>query len=203
VVVAPAFLHLPAVLASLRPDFAVAAQDCWSRGNGAFTGEVSAEMLADAGVPWAILGHSERRHVLGEDDALTAAKVAAALGQGLSVMFCIGETLAEREGGATLGVCTRQLAALAAVLAPADWARVVVAYEPVWAIGTGKVASPAQAQEVHAGVRAWAAGAVGAAAAAALRIMYGGSVNGGNCVELAGQPDIDGFLVGGEWWYKG
>lgn len=197
VVVAPTLLHLAAVAAALRPDFAVAAQNCWVKGPGAWTGEVAAELLADAGVPWVILGHSERRQVIGESDALTADKVAHALSKGLKVIYCVGETLAEREAGATMAVVERQMAAAAAKLAPAQWADVVVAYEPVWAIGTGKVATPEQAQEVHAGLRAWFATAVSADVAAATRIIYGGSVTAANCVDLGGRPDIDGFLVGG------
>ena len=124
-------------------------------------------------------------------------KVRRALDKGLKVILCVGETLAQREAGVTISVITEQLAAVSAVLSAADWARVVVAYEPVWAIGTGKVASPAQAQEVHAGIRAWADINVSPEVAAALRIQYGGSVNAANCAELAGQEDIDGFLVGG------
>ncbi len=193
----PTFVHIPAVLASLRKDWAVSAQDCWTKGNGAYTGEISAPMLADLGLPWVILGHSERRHVIGEGDDFTADKVVAALGAGLSVMYCIGEKLEEREAGNTLAVCTRQMDALASKLGPQDWAKIVVAYEPVWAIGTGKVASKEQAQEVHASVRKWFDEKVGADAAAATRIIYGGSVTAANCGDLAAQPDIDGFLVGG------
>ena len=197
VVVAPAFVHIPQTLAALRKDFFVSAQDCWTKGNGAYTGEISADMLADLGLPWVILGHSERRHIIKESDEFTADKVVAALAKGLSVIYCIGEKLEEREGGNTLEVCTRQMDALAGKLKPEDWARIVVAYEPVWAIGTGKVASPEQAQEVHASVRNWFTTKVSADVASAVRIIYGGSVNGGNCNVLAGQADIDGFLVGG------
>lgn len=197
VVVAPAFVHISQTLAALRSDMAVAAQDCWAKGNGAYTGEISADMLTDMGLRWVILGHSERRHILGESDDFTADKVVAALAKGLNVIYCIGEKLEEREAGNTVSVCTRQMGALAGKLSADDWPKIVVAYEPVWAIGTGKVATPAQAQEVHAAVRAWFASEVGQSAANATRIIYGGSVNGGNCRELAGQADIDGFLVGG------
>jgi triosephosphate isomerase (TIM) len=196
-VVAPTFVHIPVTLSSLRKDFAVSAQDCWRGGNGAFTGEISADMLADLGLKWVILGHSERRHVIGESDELTAEKVKYALSKGLSVIYCIGERLEEREGNMTLDVCSRQMDALVSKLSPEDWTRVVVAYEPVWAIGTGKVATPEQAQEVHAAVRSWFERSVNADVASAVQIIYGGSVNAGNCKDLAGRPDIDGFLVGG------
>merc|ERR1719182_663379 len=130
-----------------------------------------------------------------EKDEIVADKVVAALAQGLKVIACIGETLEQREAGQTIAVCERQLQAI--VDKVGDWSDVVVAYEPVWAIGTGKVATPAQAQDVHAAVRAFMASKIGAEAAGALRIQYGGSVNPGNCDELAGMEDIDGFLVGG------
>ncbi|KAG7671688.1 hypothetical protein Ndes2526B_g07423 [Nannochloris sp. 'desiccata'] len=197
VVVAPAFVHIYQTLAALRKDFSVSAQDCYTKGNGAYTGEISADMLVDLGLNWVILGHSERRHVIKESDELTADKVVAALGKGLSVIYCIGEKLEERESGDTVAVCTRQLKSLVGKVSPEDWKRIVVAYEPVWAIGTGKVASPAQAQEVHESVRSWFTTEVNADVATGIRIIYGGSVNAGNCNELAGQADIDGFLVGG------
>ena len=146
-------------------------------------------------MPWVILGHSERRALCGETDSVVADKVAKALETGLKVIACIGETLEEREAGQTVAVCTRQLKAMTDKVS--DWSNVVIAYEPVWAIGTSKVATPQQAQEVHAAVRAFMAEAVGANAAAGIRIQYGGSVNPGNCDELAGMEDIDGFLVGG------
>ena len=147
------------------------------------------------GVPWVILGHSERRALFGESNELVGRKVAYALRAGLKVMACVGETLAQREAGATLDVCTAQLRAIHEATG-GDWRDVVVAYEPVWAIGTGKVATPAQAQEVHAGLRAWLREA-GPGAADCTRIMYGGSVSAKNCRELAEQEDVDGFLVGG------
>lgn len=175
----------------------MAVQNCWEGPGGAYTGEVSAEMIADAGIPWVILGHSERRSLCGETSELVAKKVKYAIDHGLNVMACIGETLAEREAGNTLNVCYSQMAPIAAALTKDDWSHVVIAYEPVWAIGTGKVATPAQAQEVHAGVRAWLKDNVSPEVASSTRIQYGGSVNAGNCEELASQPDIDGFLVGG------
>jgi len=198
IIVAPPTLYLNQVKDSIdKQKFAVSAQNCWVYGGGAYTGEVCAEMLADAKVPWVILGHSERRALCGESDEFVGKKVAHALEQGLCVMACIGETLEEREAGATLSVCTRQLQAIVDQISTASWAKVVIAYEPVWAIGTGKVATPQQAQDVHAGIRAFVAQAVSPAVATAVRIQYGGSVNPGNCKELARMEDIDGFLVGG------
>jgi len=149
------------------------------------------------GINWVILGHSERRHIptIAESDETVATKVAYALGAGLSVIACIGETLEEREAGNTNAVNERQLAAIAAKVS--DWTNVVIAYEPVWAIGTGKVATPDQAQEVHAALRVWLAANVSPAVAESVRILYGGSVSGKNCNELAGKEDVDGFLVGG------
>ena len=133
--------------------------------------------MKDSGLDWVLVGHSERRAIFGETDAAAASKTRCALDAGLSAIVCIGESLAEREAESTLEVVFRQLAAVAAVLAPEDWARVVVAYEPVWAIGTGRVASAAQAQEVHAALRKWLEERVGAEVAAATRIIYGGSVS--------------------------
>lgn len=182
---------------SIDPKFAVSAQNCWVQKGGAFTGEISAEMLVDAGIPWVILGHSERRSLCGESNEFVGKKVAYALSKGLSVMACIGESLDQREAGETLNVCYAQLKAIADEISISDWSKVVIAYEPVWAIGTGKVATPEQAQDVHAGVRAWMRENVSPEVASAVRIQYGGSVNAGNCEELAKQEDIDGFLVGG------
>lgn len=152
-------------------------------------------MLKDNGVEWVILGHSERRNVFGESDQLIAEKVGHALSEGLSVIACIGEKIEEREAGKTLDVVYSQMEAIKSQVS--DWNRVVVAYEPVWAIGTGKVATPAQAQEVHAALRKWLTDNVSADVANATRIIYGGSVTGVNCQELAKEGDIDGFLVGG------
>lgn len=197
VICAPPMVYLPKVASKLDRKFAISAQNCWVGPGGAFTGEVSAEMLADAGVPWVILGHSERRALCGETDEVVGKKVAYAVQNGLFVMACIGETLEEREAGTTLQVCTRQLQAIVNEISVEDWAKVVIAYEPVWAIGTGKVATPEQAQDVHAGIRAFVSQAVSPAVASAVRIQYGGSVNPGNCEALAKMEDIDGFLVGG------
>uniref|UniRef100_UPI00359030CC Triosephosphate isomerase n=1 Tax=synthetic construct TaxID=32630 RepID=UPI00359030CC len=197
VVIAPPAVYLPLVREALRKDIQVAAQNCYTKASGAYTGEISAEMLKDLGIPWVILGHSERRHIFGESDELVAEKTKYALDSGLSVILCIGETLEEREAGKTMDVVARQLKAIADKITENDWSKVVIAYEPVWAIGTGKVATPEQAQEVHAEIRKWLAENVSAEVAESTRIIYGGSVNGGNCKELAKQPDIDGFLVGG------
>ncbi|XP_004236746.1 triosephosphate isomerase, cytosolic [Solanum lycopersicum] len=195
VVVSPPFVFLPLVKSELRSDFHVAAQNCWVKNGGAFTGEVSANMLVNLSIPWVILGHSERRAILGESNEFVGDKVAYALSQGLKVIACVGETLEQRESGSTMAVVAAQTKAIADRVK--DWSNVVIAYEPVWAIGTGKVATPAQAQEVHAELRKWLQANVSAEVAASTRIIYGGSVSGANCKELAGQPDVDGFLVGG------
>ncbi|KAK8483728.1 hypothetical protein V6N11_009112 [Hibiscus sabdariffa] len=186
VVVSPPFVFLTLVKSLLRSDFHVAAQNCWVCKGGAFTGEVSAEMLVNLGIPWVIIGHSERRALLNESNEFVGDKVAYALSQGLKVIACIGETLEQRESGSTMSVVAAQTKAIADKIT--NWDNVVLAYEPVWAIGTGKV---------HCELRKWLSENVGADVAASTRIIYGGSVNGANCQELAGQPDVDGFLVGG------
>jgi len=188
-------VYIEHVRSLLPSEIGVAAQNCYKVASGAFTGEVSPAMLKDVGATWVILGHSERRAIFGESDELIAQKVVHALEQGLKVIACIGETLQEREAGQTEAVVFRQLKAFADVVK--DWSNVVVAYEPVWAIGTGKTATPQQAQEVHAALRKWLVDNVSADVSAKLRIQYGGSVTAANAKELASQPDIDGFLVGG------
>jgi len=195
VVVAPPFLYMDQVLRSINSRIEVAAQNCWIGKGGAFTGEICADMLKDIGVQWVILGHSERRHILGETNEVVGQKEAYALSQGLKVIACVGELLSEREAGRTLDVIYGQLKATADVVS--DWTNIVIAYEPVWAIGTGKVASPEQAQEVHAAIRKWLADNVSSDVASKTRIIYGGSVNGANCAQLATEEDVDGFLVGG------
>lgn len=195
VVVAPPFVYIDQVKNSLTNRIEISAQNCWIGKGGAFTGEISAEQLKDIGCRWVILGHSERRHIIGEKDEFIGKKAAYALSQGLGVIACIGELLEEREGGNTFDVCYRQMKAFADALP--SWEDVVIAYEPVWAIGTGKVATPQQAQEVHVAVRDWLKKNVSEEVASKTRIIYGGSVNGGNCAELAKEDDIDGFLVGG------
>lgn len=175
----------------------VGGQDCCEESSGSFTGEVSAAMLVDSGAELVILGHSERRHVYGETDAKVAQKVRQGLDAGLDVILCIGELLAEREAGETEAVVRRQLGAGLEPVSEAEMARLVVAYEPVWAIGTGHVATPEQVSEVHSYLRGFVEGLFGASIARALRIQYGGSVNPGNVQELMAVPDVDGALVGG------
>eukprot|EP00760_Papus_ankaliazontas_P015729 PhM_4_TR16691/c0_g1_i1/m.40251/K01803/TPI, tpiA; triosephosphate isomerase (TIM) len=196
-VVAPTLVHIPVVLSHLTNDkFQVAAQNCIVK-SGAFTGEVSLDILRDLGVMTVILGHSERRSYYGESDDVVATKVGACLKAGMTVIACIGESLKEREANETLAVVQRQLLAIINKVDAGAWDRVIVAYEPVWAIGTGKVASPEQAQEVHAAVRAFLASKVSPDVAAKTRILYGGSVTASNSAVLYSQPDINGFLVGG------
>uniref|UniRef100_A0A6B2LEZ1 Triosephosphate isomerase n=1 Tax=Arcella intermedia TaxID=1963864 RepID=A0A6B2LEZ1_9EUKA len=184
------------VLDAVSPGVLVAAQNAWKEPKGAYTGEVSVEQLRESGVRWVILGHSERRSIFAEGDALVGEKSLVAVRSGLSVVFCCGELLEERKGGTTLQVVIRQLSPLKG-LKPEEWKKIVIAYEPVWAIGTGVVATPEQAQETHRQIRQWLADQVSPEVAQTTRIIYGGSVNGKNCLELARQPDIDGFLVGG------
>jgi len=175
---------------------------CWGAQNvsehaaGAFTGEVAAAMLAEFGCTYVLVGHSERRSLYGESDAVVAAKCKAVLAAGMSPVLCVGETLAEREAGQTVAVVDRQLLAVLDVVGVSAFARMVVAYEPVWAIGTGLTATPGQAQEVHAAIRARVAG-LDSRVAEGLRILYGGSVKPQSAVELFAQPDIDGGLIGG------
>lgn len=176
---------------------ALGGQNMHDKASGAFTGEVAAPMLLDLGCRYVILGHSERRTLFGETDAIVNAKTKAALAAGLMPIVCVGETLEEREGGRTEAVVTTQINGSLAGLSAADLARTVVAYEPVWAIGTGKVATPQQAQEVHALIRGLLATLASPAVAAGVRIQYGGSVKPDNAPDLARQPDIDGALVGG------
>lgn len=172
------------------------AQDVSEHVQGAYTGEVSGAMLNDFGCRFVIIGHSERRSFYGDTDAVVAVKFAAALAAGLTPILCVGETLAEREAAITSQVVTRQLEAVLAGSGVAALARAVIAYEPVWAIGTGKTATPAQAQEVHATIRGRVAADDGTVAAS-VQILYGGSVKPGNAKELFSQPDIDGGLIGG------
>jgi len=172
------------------------AQNMSQHAKGAFTGEVSAAMLKDFACTYVIVGHSERRAIYGESDDLVAEKFAAVQAAGLTPILCVGETLAEREGGITEAVVARQMDAVIAKCGVASLAKAVVAYEPVWAIGTGVTASPDQAQAVHAFIRAKVRG-LDAAVADGLIVQYGGSVKANNAVELFGQPDIDGGLIGG------
>lgn len=195
VVIAPPSLYLLLTRETVRKEIEVASQNVFDKPNGAFTGEIAVSQLKDAGVTWTILGHSERRTILGESDETVASKTKYATENGVSVIWCCGESLEEREAGTTVDVVSKQLAALKAQLQ--DWSRIVIAYEPIWAIGTGKVATTSQAQDVHAAIRAWLKDNVSQKVADETRILYGGSVNEKNCSELAKQADIDGFLVGG------
>lgn len=174
----------------------VGAQNICDQDKGAFTGEISGEMLKDVGCEYAIVGHSERRALYGESDELVARRFAAARRNGVKPIFCIGETLAEREAGVTNEVCARQIDAVIRLEGVTALADGVIAYEPVWAIGTGKTASPQQAQEVHGFIRGKIA-ELDAGVAEGLRILYGGSMNPANAAELIAQPDIDGGLIGG------
>lgn len=189
-------IYLAHVKSIIPSNVGVAAQNCWKVAKGAFTGEISPTMIKDVGADWVILGHSERRTIFGETDDLVAEKVAHALECGLKVIACIGETLEEREAGKTEEVVFRQTKALLPAIGN-NWANVVLAYEPVWAIGTGKTASPQQAQDVHAALRNWLSNNASPDVANSVRIQYGGSVTATNAKELAACKDIDGFLVGG------
>jgi triosephosphate isomerase len=176
---------------------ALGAQNMHDKGSGAFTGEVAPPMLVDLGCRYVILGHSERRTLFGETDAIVNLKTRSALTAGLTPIVCVGETLEERDDGRTQGVVTSQIKGSLAGLSPAEVEQIVIAYEPVWAIGTGKVATPEQAQEVHALIRGLLATLASPAVAARVRIQYGGSVKPDNAADLAAKPDIDGALVGG------
>ncbi|KAI7867290.1 triosephosphate isomerase [Spinellus fusiger] len=195
VVVSPPSIYVDRVRQELKSEIGVAAQNSYVKASGAYTGEISPEQLKDLGIEWVILGHSERREYFKESDEFVGEKTAHALAAGVNVIACIGEKLEERESNQTTEVVTRQLKGVADKIK--DWTHVVVAYEPVWAIGTGKVASPEQAQEVHSVLRKWLAENVSKDVADKTRIIYGGSVSGANAVELAKKEDIDGFLVGG------
>jgi len=175
----------------------VGGQDMYFEAKGAFTGEISGDMLKDVGCEYVLLGHSERRHVIGEADELINKKVLKALADGLHVVLAIGELLEQREAGQTMEVNQRQIQLGLAGVSAADMANVTIAYEPVWAIGTGKTASPAQAQEVHADIRKLLAEMYSEQVAQATRIQYGGSMKPDNAAELLGQPDVDGGLIGG------
>ncbi len=194
----PPFVYIEAVAAAVKgTKIILGAQDCWHEAKGAFTGEVSPGMLLDVGCTQVILGHSERRHVIGEPDELIAKKTKAALAAGLKVILCVGETLEERKGGKTHDVLKTQTVKGLFDLAPADLAKVVIAYEPVWAIGTGVNATAAQANEAHEFIRGLLAGKFGKAASEAMTIQYGGSVKAENAAELMAEPHVDGALVGG------
>jgi len=198
VVVAPVFTVLDRVRSAITGScIALAAQDCFWEEEGAFTGEVSPKMLLDSGCSHVIIGHSERRQYFGETDVTVNKKIHAALKAGLTVIFCIGETLTEREEGRTFAVLQRQIAGGLVGIDADTMQKVIVAYEPVWAIGTGKTATDEQAQEAHAVIRKELASLYGESVASQTRILYGGSVKPDNIAGLIAQPDIDGALVGG------
>ena len=198
VAVCPPSVYLAAVADAIQGSaVGLGAQNVYHEANGAFTGEISTSMLLDVGCRYVILGHSERRHVIGETNQDVNRKVLASLAAGLTPIVCVGELLAEREAGETREVVQEQMSGSLAGLTAEQAARIVIAYEPVWAIGTGKVASPAQAEEVHAELRKMLATRYNADLAAQVRIQYGGSVKPDNAAELLAQPNIDGALVGG------
>jgi triosephosphate isomerase len=193
----PPFVYLTDVARQLAgSSIRLGAQDLCAESQGAFTGEVSGAMLADVGCTHVLVGHSERRTLYGEEDALVARKYMAALAANLTPVLCIGEQLAERDSGATHAVVARQLDAVLALAGVAGLARGIVAYEPVWAIGTGRTATKEQAQDVHAFIRGRVA-VHDASIAAGLAILYGGSCKASNAAELFGMPDVDGGLIGG------
>ena len=196
ILICPPVQHLfPMAKAIDGSPIMLGAQNAHYELQGAFTGEVSVPMLKDTGCGFVIIGHSERRHIFGEDGPMLAKKVRAVVDNGLTVVYCVGETLEEREAGRTEAVVERQLREAIDTDVPAD--RLIVAYEPVWAIGTGKTASPGQAQEVHAFIRPKLGSTYNRAAADSIRILYGGSVKPSNAADLMAQADIDGALVGG------
>jgi triosephosphate isomerase (TIM) len=199
VIVFPPFVYLDAVRSALGPSPRVqlGAQDCYHAEKGAFTGEIAPTMLKDIGCRWVLAGHSERRHVLHEGDDMVNMKARSALAGGLNVVLCVGEKLEQRITGQTDTVNERQVERGLRDIAAADLARIVIAYEPVWAIGTGKVATPDDAQSAHAHIRSVIKSLFGPEAAAAIRIQYGGSVTAASAAGLFAMPDIDGFLVGG------
>jgi triosephosphate isomerase len=198
VMIAPSFLSIPAAAQSLAgSSFALGAQNMYFDPRGAFTGEVSAAMLRFFGVSYVIIGHSERRHIFGEDDDTIGRRAAAVAASSMTPILCVGETAAERDTGRTIDVVLRQLQHGLGHFSPDHAHHVVLAYEPVWAIGTGRTASPEQAQTVHGAIREALSDRIGQTAGAAVRILYGGSVTAENIDSLMAKPDIDGALVGG------
>lgn len=201
VVICCSAIHIPQLSSSLRDDISIGAQNCGVNSDkGAFTGEITASQIKDIGCTWVIIGHSERREgfeMAGEPVELCAKKTKVAIDSGLKVMFCIGEKKEERENGTTMNVCSSQLEPLAKVLSLSDWENVAIAYEPVWAIGTGLTATPEMAQDTHQEIRKWIEDNVSAEIAKSIRIQYGGSMKGANAKSLLEQVDIDGGLIGG------
>ncbi len=198
VLVCPPFPYLCAAADAISGSgVQLGAQDVYFESPGAFTGEVAVPMLVDCGCDAVIIGHSERRHVMGETDSVINKKVRQALAGGLTAILCVGELLSEREAGSTEAVLNRQMEGGLADVSESDAARVVIAYEPVWAIGTGVTATPEQAESAHEHLRKWLAGRYTPAFSETTRILYGGSVKPDNAESLLGQPDVDGALVGG------
>nr|WP_298999723.1 triose-phosphate isomerase [uncultured Allomuricauda sp.] len=198
VIVAPTFVNLVAAKNSLESStIQVAAQNMHFADNGAFTGEISADMLLDIGLDTVILGHSERRSLFGEDDALLAKKMNTAMAKGMTAIFCFGEELDDRKSGNHFSVVEKQLKDALFHLEEKAWSQIVLAYEPVWAIGTGETASPEQAQEMHAFIRKTIAEAYNDGIANNVSILYGGSVKPGNAADIFSKPDVDGGLIGG------
>ena len=198
IVVAPVFTALDAVSAEINgSNISLASQNIFWEEKGAYTGEIAPGMLTDVGCTYAIIGHSERRQYFGETDESVNKRVKAALAAGLTPILCVGETLEQREAGKTPEVVSRQVKGGLAGLDSAEVDRLIIAYEPVWAIGTGKTATPEQAEEVHADIRGLVSSIAGADTGSGIRILYGGSVKPDNVDVLMSQPDIDGALVGG------
>ncbi|HVH70029.1 MAG TPA: triose-phosphate isomerase [Candidatus Dormibacteraeota bacterium] len=198
IVIAPPFTAISAAVESVKnTNIAISAQDVYWEKEGAFTGEISAGMLVEAGCRYVIIGHSERRQLFGETDESVAKKTKAALGRNLIPIVCVGETLAERESGQTHHVCKTQFYGGLGALTPEEFSRILIAYEPVWAIGTGRTATPEIAAEVHQFLRRCAAEKFSTAHASTLRILYGGSVKPDNIKGLMAQEELDGGLVGG------
>lgn len=196
VIIGTPFIHLAAASA-VAEGFAIAAQNCSDKAEGAFTGEVSAAMIASTGAKYVILGHSERRAYYGETDAILVEKVAQALAHGLTPIFCIGEVKEEREAGKHFEVVEQQISNALFGLSAEEFGKIVIAYEPVWAIGTGLTATADQAQEIHAHIRGFISAKYGKQIAEDCTILYGGSANGANAKDLFSRPDVDGGLIGG------
>jgi len=198
VIIAPTYVNLQAaVVATNGSGIVVSAQNMHQADAGAYTGEISADMLKNIGINTVIIGHSERRAYFGETDDLLASKVAKALAEGMRVIFCFGEELSDREAGNHFNLVTQQLSDGLNGVEESQLTDIVLAYEPVWAIGTGVTASPEQAQEMHEHIRSHIAEHFSDTAAAAMMILYGGSVKPGNAAEIFGKPDVDGGLIGG------
>ena len=195
VVVGPPSCYLMYTREKMPSYIGISAQNCYKETKGAFTGELSPMMIKDCDCEWIILGHIERRHVFGETNVLIGEKVSLALGSGLNVILCIGEKLEDRDAGKTEEVCFDQMKAISGHVS--DWSKVVLAYDSLWATGSGIAATPQQAQKLHFALRTWVAENVSVEVSESLRILYAGSVTSTNWQELAACPDIDGFLVGG------